>query len=191
MSDPHDELSYSYKPALMGAPWIFRLGSDALHWEKGATSGRIPYGDITRVRMSFKPATIVFDRYRLEIWSKRTPRIEVVSVSAKSMVEQEKQGPGYTRFAQALHRRLAGLPVRFDAGSPAYLYWPALIVFAGTTLAILGLIARALQTDAASGAALMALFLLVFAWQAVTFFRRNVPGSYRAGELPARLLPAR
>lgn len=190
MTEDEEQLSYSYKPSLMGAPWVFRLSDDALLWEKGMRKGRVAYREITRVRMSFRPATLMFDRYRTEVWSTRTPRLEIISGSVKSVVEQQKQGPDYVTFVRELHRRLAQVPARFDTGSPVFLYWPAAAIFIGMGLAICALIIRALQTQTWSGAVVIAIFLAVFAYQAGTFFGRNLPGRYRPDDLPARLMPS-
>jgi hypothetical protein len=42
---------YAHKPSLMGAAWQLCLRSDALEWQTGRYSGRIPYAGITRVRL--------------------------------------------------------------------------------------------------------------------------------------------
>ena len=52
------DLSYAYKPSLLGAPWEFRLTADALEWSIGRHQGRTPYDRIARVRLSFRPVTM-------------------------------------------------------------------------------------------------------------------------------------
>ena len=63
-----------------------------------------------------------------------------------------------------------GAQTLFQAGSPAFIYWPGVVVFIGASLALAGLIVRALQTEAWGGAAFIAAFLALFLWQAGTFF---------------------
>ena len=126
-----------------------------------------------------------------ELWAEGAPKLEIVSSSWKSMVEQERQDRPYAAFVAELHRRiaLAAPPARFEQGSSPLLYWPGLIVFAGVALAAAVLIVRALQVAAFGGAAFIAAFLLFFLWQAGNYFRRNRPGRYRPEALPADLMP--
>jgi hypothetical protein len=66
-----DDPVYSYKPSLTGAAWEFRLRPDALEWRAGRHEGRVPYGRIARVRLSFRPVTMQTRRFVAEIWPAR------------------------------------------------------------------------------------------------------------------------
>jgi len=57
--------------------------------------------------------------------------------------------------------------------------------------ALAGLVVRALQVEAWSGAAFIAAFLAFFLWQAGNFFRRNQPGMFRPDAVPEAVLPRR
>jgi hypothetical protein len=46
-----DEIAFTYRPSLLGAPWTFRLTQAGLAWEAGRKSGLVPYRDIRRVRL--------------------------------------------------------------------------------------------------------------------------------------------
>ena len=63
-----DDPVYAYKPSLMAAPWELRLKGDALTWRAGRHEGRVPYGRIARVRLSFRPATMQTRRFVTELW---------------------------------------------------------------------------------------------------------------------------
>jgi hypothetical protein len=186
-----DELVYTYRPSLLGAPWTFRLTQAGLAWEAGRKSGLVPYRDIRRVRLSFKPVSMQTQRYQMEIWADRAPMFVIVSSSWKSMVEQVRLDKAYSDFVGELHRRIveAGSVVVFEQGGNRLTYWPGLVIFAAVTFGIVFLIVRALQTDAAAGAAFIAAFLALFLWHGGNFFRRNRPGVYRADALPELLLP--
>ena len=187
------DLSYAFKPSLMGAGFEFWLRPQALEYRAGRHAGRLSYGDIARVRLSFRPVTMQFYRFRAEIWPLNGPKIELVSSSWRSMLEQESRGAAYSAFIAELHRRIAaaGAPARFETGGAAPLYWAGFAVFSGIALALAALIVRALQLGQWSGAAFIAAFLALFLWQAGGYFRRNRPGRYRAEALPAHLLPAK
>ena len=45
-----DDLTYSYKSLVIGAPFEFQLAPDALRWGKGGLKGRTPYRQIRRVQ---------------------------------------------------------------------------------------------------------------------------------------------
>lgn len=183
--------SYSFRPSALGAPRNFRLLDRAIAWEIGRRSGAVTFDRITRVRMSFRPATLQTHRFVTEIWSVGTPRLDIVSSSWKSMVEQTDQGDDYRAFVAELHARLAasGANIRFEAGISPVVYWLGVMVFVAAALAFAGLTVRMLEAGAALAALLVAVFLLMFLWQAGNIFYRNRPGSYRPDTLPPTLLP--
>lgn len=184
-------LTYSYRPSLLGAAWIFRLTETGLEFEAGRRSGRLAYRDITRVRLSFKPVSMQTNRYLTEIWAEGAPKLEIVSSSWKSMMEQERLDKPYSAFIAELHRRIAAsdAQTRFEHGGNPLRYWPGLVVFIGVSIGLAFLVVRALQSDTMAGAAFIAAFMALFLWQGGNFFRRNRPGVYRAEAPPAELLP--
>lgn len=188
-----NDVSYSYRPSLLGAAWSFRLTADGLAWEAGRKSGVIPYHAIRRLRLSYKPVSMQTQRYLTEVWADAAPKLEIVSSSWKSIVEQERLDKSYSAFVSELHRRIARLQmqssIRYEQGSPPLLYWPGLIMFAGIGLGLALLTVRALQADAKGGAAFIAAFMAFFLWQGGNFFRRNRPGVYNPGALPDQLMP--
>lgn len=190
-SKPADDLVYLYRPSLLGAPWSFRLTPVALAWEAGRRSGLVPYRDIQRVRLSFKPVSMQTHRYQTEIWAEGTPKLVIVSSSWKSMVEQERLDKSYSAFATALHRRLAaaGANPSYEQGSAPLRYWPGVAVFAAMAFGLAFLIMRALQSDSPAGAAFIGAFLALFLWHGGNYFRRNRPGNYTPDALPEILLP--
>lgn len=188
---PSDERQYTYRPSLLGAPWSFRLTPTGMAWEAGRRTGHVLYRDIRRVRLSFKPVSMQTQRYQTEIWADGAPKLAIVSSSWKSMVEQERLNKPYVAFVGELHRRLAaaGAPASYQQGNNPFVYWPGLAVFSGMSFGLAFLIMRALQTNAAAGAAFIAAFLGLFLWHGGNFFRRNRPGVYRPDALPEILLP--
>jgi hypothetical protein len=186
-----DEHVYTYRPSLLGAPWTFRLLPGGISFEAGRKSGLVPYRDIHRLRLSFRPISMQTHRYLMEIWAAGAPKLEVVSSSWKSMVEQERLDQAYAAFVTELHRRIvdAGGAVRFEQGGNPLTYWPGLAIFAAVSFGFLVLILRALQSDAVAGAVFVAAFLGLFLWHAGNYFRRNRPGVYSPDALPELLVP--
>jgi hypothetical protein len=175
----------------MGAAWQLCLRSDALEWQTGRYSGRIPYAGITRVRLSFRPASMQTRRFVTEIWWTGGRRLSIPSTSWRSLVEQYPQDRAYGAFIRELNRRIAavGGPAAFVTGVPAFLYWPGLALFAGVALAIAALTVRALEIGDYAGVALLSGFFALFVWQSGTYFKRNRPGRYRPDAVPNELVP--
>jgi hypothetical protein len=185
------EFSYAYKSSLVGAPLEFQLAPDALEWRKGGIAGRTPYGSVRRIRLSFRPMTMQNYRFVTEVWPESGPKLQIASTSWKSLVEHQRLDAEYRAFVSELSRRVgaAGGNTAFDTGSPAFLYWPGVLVFTGASFALAALAVRALQEQAWGGAAFIAAFFALFLYQAGNFFRRNRPGTYSPDAVPPLLLP--
>ena len=63
---------------------MFRLAPDALEWEVGFRTGRVRYGDIKRVRLSFRPMTLQNHRFIAELWPSNGPKLTIASSSWRS-----------------------------------------------------------------------------------------------------------
>jgi hypothetical protein len=182
---------YSYRASLIGAPWEFRLTPTALVWSIGARSGTVPYADVRKVQMLFRPGTMQQGTFVTYLWADGHPKVTINSTSRKNVFESLWQDASYRDFIVALHRRLADSGARPDLmrGVKPYIYWPGVALLAMAALGFALLIVRALQTQAWGGAAFIAAFFAVFVWQLGGYFRRNKPGVYRADDLPDDLLP--
>ena len=188
---PTSDPAYSYRPSLLGAAYAFRLASDALEWQVGSRSGRIPYTSIRRVRLSFRPVPMQSYRFLAEIWSDGMPKLQLASTSARTMMEIARQDVQYSDFITELHRRIAaaGGDAAFESGKHPIVYWVGFVVFAAISLGLAALAVRGLQAQSLAGAAFVAGFLALFLWQVGSFFRRNRPRRYTADAPPADLLP--
>jgi len=184
-------MTYTYRPSLLGAPWEFRLVGDGIDWASGRKSGHVALRHIRRLRLSYRPASMQSYRFLTELWADGAPKLEILSSSWKSLVEQGRLDKAYADFVAELHRRIvrAAPPARFEQGTQPFIYWPGLVVFVGVSLALAWLIVRALQADAEAGAAFIGAFLALFLWQGGNFFRRNRPGRYQPEALPDELMP--
>ena len=185
------DLTYSYQPSLIGAPWTFTLTGDGMVWSAGSRSGRLRYRDVRRLRLSFKPVSMQTHRFLTEIWAEGAPKLAIVSASWKSMVEQERRDGPYAAFIAELHARIAGegMPVRYEQGISPYAYWPGLALYTVVALLLAAVFVRALEVHALGGAAFIGAFVALFLWQGGNFFRRNRPGTYRPDALPQELMP--
>lgn len=186
-----DDPAFAYKPSMFAPVRDLRLTAQGLAWQAGFAKGLVPYGDVRRVRLGFRPMTLSSYRFTTEIWPEQGGRIVIASTSWKSMVEFERRDAAYRDFVQRLHERLAAAGSRalFQKGSPPLLYWPGVAILVTAAVALLALVGRALQAGTMGGALFVAGFLGLFLWQAGGFFWRNRPGAYRPDTLPEDVLP--
>lgn len=196
------DVEYAYKASLMGGAWILRLAPDGLRWSIGRSEGRVPYTDIRRIRLSFRPVTMQSYRFLAEIWSDKNPKIPIASASWKSIMEQERQDDAYASFIRALHERIAAAGGQPDlkAGAVPFLYWPGVAIFVALCVMGLSLAVRAVDLgessigrplDWSQTAVILALVAMFFwlLWQMGNFFKRNMPRRYTLGAIPADILP--
>ena len=189
--DAEPVLVYSYRPRMIGSEFVLALAPDALEWSVGARMGRLPYGDIKRVRVSFSPSSMMTRRCLCEIWPRGGGRYRVSSSSARSLLDFNDHAPEFRAFVAALVRKVgaASASTRLEAGMPAWRWWPMLII----TVAVLGgafvLGLRALLTgEAVFGLAVLGFGALV-AWQMAGLIRRNRPQTFSPDAIPPGVLP--
>ena len=191
IGDDDADPSYSFKPSVIGGWCIFTLKPDGLHWQIGARSGRVRYERIRAVRLSFRPVTMQSRRFVTEIWSTDHPKMQIVSVSWRSVVEQARQDGPYSAFITELHRRLAdcGSAAQFTAGLPPFSYWFGVVTFVAVLIAMAVVMVRTLRLEQWSASAIVAAIMVVFALQIGNYFRRNRPSRYRPDAIPREVLP--
>lgn len=188
-TEPDQDPTYAYRPSLAGAPWMFRLGADALHWESGRRSGRVEYNQIKRVRLLYRPGSMQPHRFIAEVRSHGAPKLTIVSTSWKTITEVERLDRPYRNFVIALHRRLAGLPVELIAGLKPPVFLLAVVLFVVTALGMGAVAIRAVQEGAGVAALLICAFVALFVWQTANYVWRNRPVRYVAPDVPESLLP--
>jgi hypothetical protein len=182
---------YSFRPSLMTAPHEFELAPDALVWSLSGRQGRIPYRDVRRVRLSFRPVNLQTYRFLTEIWSEGAPPLKFASTSWRTMMDHTRQDSAYAQFVTALHEKLAvaGSTARFEHGRPPLLYWPGLIVFVGLSLTLALIVVRSLQDGSPATFLIIAALFALLLWQVGNMFRRNRPGLYQPTAIPRQVLP--
>jgi hypothetical protein len=188
-----EESSYAYRPSFGSPRYEFTLRPDRLAWSAGGRRGDLGYGDIRRVRLSSRVMGLLTDRFVVEIWPTRGPKLTIRSTSWKSIAEQERLDAAYAAFVVELHRRLlaARTSASFEAGLPPVRYWPGAAIFVATSLSIGALAVQGLRNGQIAGTAFVAAFLALFIWRIGSQFGRNRPGFYRAEAPPSWLLPRR
>jgi len=182
---------YRYRPRVMSNERVFALLDRAIEWEEGRRSGQILYADISRIRLGYRPGNLANNRFVAEIWAKDGTKLEIASLSARTMFDSENLGPQFRIFIAELHRRIADVSTscHFEGGLPAWRWWPAAIVAVVTISAALYLIGRALVMGELMLTALMICLGAFLMWQMGGTVLRNRPRKYSPLLIPAILLP--
>jgi hypothetical protein len=190
-ADDEGNPTYAYKASMAGAMRQFTLKPDGLYWQIGHRSGQVRYERIRAVRLSYRPVTMQSHRFVAEIWPGDESKIQIVSVSWRSMVDQQRLDAAYVAFTNELHRRLAaaGGDTRFSTGLPLVTFWAGVVVLAGVLAATAVLAFRAALLAQWSTSAVIGAFFALFAYQIGHYLHRNRPGRYRPDAIPAVVLP--
>lgn len=183
--------SYAYKASLIGSAHRFELTDEGLSWHSRGRSGLWPYDEISAVRLSFRPVSMQQHRFRADISHIRGRRIAILSTSWQTAALMAPQDNGFRAFIVALHARMAkaGSRAALTAGLGRTAYAAVLAFLAMLTVAMAGLLIRALVIGEFAGALFIVGFAALFAWQVGGFVRRNQPRSYSLAHLPESLLP--
>ncbi|TQF30005.1 hypothetical protein [Bradyrhizobium sp. UNPA324] len=183
--------SYAYKASLIGSAHRFALTEDGLSWHIGGRSGLWPYDEISAIRLSFRPVSMQQHRFRADVTHTGGRRIAILSTSWQTAALMAPQDNGFRAFIVELHARMAkaGSRAVLTSGLGRTAYATVLAFLAVLTVAMAGLLMRALVSGEFAGALFILGFAALFAWQVGGFVRRNQPRSYTLAHLPEALLP--
>lgn len=184
-------LRYAYKASVAGSPHLFELTPQGLSFQTGFRSGVWRYGDIARIRLSYRPVSMLRHRFLAEIRHNDGKTLKVVSATWSGIVTMAPQDDAYRAFIVELHRRVASerADVVCVAGQQPFAFWLGVAAFAAILLAIAALCVRALLTGEYTGALFMVGFAAWSNWYVGGILLRNKPGRYEAGSLPKQLMP--
>jgi hypothetical protein len=176
---------------MVGAEEALRLTPDTLEWEAGSLKRKILYGDVTRVRVSYRPANISFRRYLTEIWTRHDGKLSIISVSARGPFNFEDRAEFYSPFVVEFARRVEKSQPGFqlEAGMPPWRWWLAIVFAAATFFAVLYVAAQSLSMRSTSLTLIMLAFGALFIWQAGTMLLRNQPRRCEVDSIPSGVLP--
>jgi hypothetical protein len=184
-------IRYAYKASLIGAAHQFELTDDGLYWRLGRRSGVWRYGDISAIRLSYRPVSMQARRFRADIYRSGGGRMPIVSTSWQTAALMAPQDDQYRAFITALHARMAmaGSAAVLTGGLGPKTYAACLALLALVILAMAGLLLRAIAVGEYAGVVFLVGFAALFGWQVGGFVRRNRPLAYSFDQLPQALLP--
>lgn len=182
---------YAYKASLIGSAHEFELTDAGLSFRVGSRSGVWPYGDIAKIRLSYKPVSMQARRFRADIEKAGGGRLAILSTTWQTASLMAPQDHGYRAFMIELHRRMqqAGSNAALIGGIGPTTYAAALVMLTLLAIAMTGLLVRALVTFEFTAALFLVGFAVLFTWQIGGFVKRNRPRRYSFDALPDALLP--
>jgi len=182
---------YAYKASLIGAAHQFELTNAGLSWRIAGKSAVWPYAEITVIRLSYRPVSMQSRRFRADIENADGARIAILSTTWQTAALMAPQDQDYRDFIALLHERMekAGSKAALIGGLRPRIYAAAIVLLTLVTIAMAGLLVRAIATGELTGALFLVGFAALFAWQIGGFVRRNRPRAYTSDHLPEALLP--
>ncbi|QRM31048.1 hypothetical protein [Microvirga sp. VF16] len=183
--------TYTHSPKPFGGPISFTLKGEKLTVDSGRKVHEVQLGAVSTVRMTFEPGRLAQKSFRTKVIMKDGKSFTFNSLDWKSLVEAQELTQEYRAFTQALCDAIARAnpQAKFVAGKPLGLWIPTSGLAIASLLAMAYLIWQAFQMGATGVALMGALFAIVGVWQIEPMIRLNKPRPFRAGELPAELLP--
>lgn len=183
--------SYAYKASLIGSAHRFELTDEGLSWRIGGRAGLWRYNEISTIRLSFRPVSMQQHRFRADVSRAGGGRLAILSTSWQTAALMAPQDDGFRDFIVELHARMAqaGSRAELTTGLGRGTYAAVLAFLAVLTVAMAGLLIRALLIGEFAGALFIIGFAALFAWQVGGFVRRNRPQSYSFDRVPKALLP--
>jgi hypothetical protein len=191
MADDEQAKRYAYKPSVAGSPQVFVLTAEGLSFQGGFRSGIWRYGDIARIRLSYRPVSMLAHRFRADVRHKDGRRLTIVSATWAGIVALTPQNDSYRAFIEDLHRRIAAASrdVECLAGLPRPSFAFAAAAFAAVIIALAGLSLRALMSEQYIAALFILGFGAWFGWHTGRMLMRNKPRRYEVDNVPRQLLP--
>ncbi len=190
-ADAASATSYAYKASLIGSAHRFELTDAGLSWHIAGRSGLWRYDEISAIRLSFRPVSMQQHRFRADVSHTDGGRIRILSTSWQTAALMAPQDNGFRDFIIALHARMAnaGSRAELTAGLGRKTYAAVLAFLAVLTVAMAGLLIRALMIGEFAGALFIIGFAALFTWQIGGFVRRNQPQVYSFDRMPRSVLP--
>src|SRR5215469_6046414 len=100
-------IRYAYKASLIGSAHQFELTADGLSWRIAGRAGLWRYGDISAVRLSYRPVSMQARRFRADISHASGARLAIISTSWQTAALMAPQDGEYRAFITELHARMA------------------------------------------------------------------------------------
>ena len=146
---------------------------------------------ISSIRLSYRPVSMQAHRFRADIENSGGARLVMLSTTWQTAALMAPQDSDYRAFIAQLHAKMsdAASKATLIGGLSPRIYGAALLLLTLVSLAMTGLLIRAIAIGEWAGVLFLLGFAALFAWQIGGFIRRNRPLAYTFDHLPEALLP--
>ena len=184
-------IRYAYRASLIGAAHQFELTDAGLSWRVSGKSDVWPYAGISSIRLSYRPVSMQAHRFRADIENSGGARLVMLSTTWQTAALMAPQDNDYRAFIAQLHAKMSDTASKaiLIGGLSPRIYGAALLLLTLVSLAMTGLLIRAIAIGEWAGVLFLLGFAALFAWQIGGFIRRNRPRAYTFDHLPEALLP--
>lgn len=186
-------LVYSHRARPISAPVDYILTGKGLAMRQDTKEVVLPYADIRRVTLMFKPRNTTNEGYAMTVRGPKRLKASLSNLSWKSLVEFDRQDADYIRFVRELVGRAtaANPSVELIAGMPrwryvAFILAGALAIGAMGSVMVAALFGEPRNLPLAAFAGALAAY---FVWWSARFLTRNRPRRFTPDSLPADVLP--
>jgi hypothetical protein len=182
---------YTHAPRPVGGPITFTLEGDRLTIASARKVHEVHLGAVELVRMTYEPRSFARKAFQTRIRTRDGKTFAFSSLSWRSLIEAESLDRDYRAFTRTLFDaiRRANPKARFVGGRPKILWLATAILAAGSFMAMVLFIWRALQGGATAAAIMGGLFLAAGIWQLEPMIRLNRPQEFSPDAPPRDLLP--
>jgi hypothetical protein len=169
----------------------FEMKRDVLAVTQGSRSGDFAYGDITMVRLLYKPRNTTNEGYQAKLYRKDRRTVGLTNLTWKSLVDLDRQDADYATFVKTLIQRIATANpnVVLEAGMPRWLHILTAVA-GGIAMIALVLVGIAALRQGGWPMALMTVAIgAYFVWWTWRYLGRNRPRRFRPDAIPPDVMP--
>ncbi|MGL5448334.1 MAG: hypothetical protein ACRDBL_13595 [Rhabdaerophilum sp.] len=188
---PDTTVIYSHRARPFAAEMQLELTAYELIATRGRSTLRMPLTAIEKITLAFSPRNTAHKAFACTLRGTDGRSVKFDSLSWKSLIETEKKDADYARFVSILcERAQAGSPkVILHAGVAPFKHLGMLVIGA---VMLIGLVVSAIYAFQAQSSfvGVMALFMFGYlGWWMRDYLTRNRPTRFKAGQIPASVLP--
>jgi hypothetical protein len=184
-------ISYTHRLNAFTKPTTWQLHEKGLIMtEEGGQEWKIPFKNITAVRLRFEPSRAETRRYAMRIQAGR--ELAITNINYRGVMDFEEQSEAFTAFVTAFHEALhaANPDATYRAGSTMGAYIGNVILNVFVLSVLIGVAIWLITTGMWGIFAVKAAIILFYVPVMLIQLKKNFPKSYNPDDIPTDLKPA-
>jgi hypothetical protein len=190
-SKPVHYVVYAHRARPYSHEAVFELRDDRVAIEQGSRKGDFFFSQIAMIRLMYKPKNTTNEGYQTKIYRRDRKTAAFTNLSWKSLVDVERQDDDYSAFVRRLiaDATAENPSIVLAAGLPRWLHGIVMAVAIASVAALLALTIEAMRQGSWPVSLLTTTLAGYFIWWAYRYVGRNLPRSFKAGAIPADVMP--